>query len=206
MKRLRISKGNNVQTSVKKKKFGLMIGRFQPFHRGHQEIINEILLEGLTPIIFLGSSNEDRDKLKNPLTYAQRKELIRLVYSNVPIIFVCGIDYENWTEWFESVIYDLEETLFKEIDYEGRIKDDITLFSHNKETDRCTFRYGNKLYKNTFYTDIFRDEKFKIKEVQFVKRDDVKIDANARDIRTNIEGLRHLLDARVYFKLKEWLW
>ena len=59
-------------------KFGMFIGRCQPFHKGHTEIINEILLAGLTPIIVLGSSNDDRDRLKNPLTYAQRKELISL--------------------------------------------------------------------------------------------------------------------------------
>jgi len=189
-----------------KKKFGLFIGRCQPFHKGHQEIINEILLEGLIPVIVLGSSNDNRNKLKNPLTFAQRKELIRLVFPNVPIIFVRGIDYENWDNWYEHINQEIFVTLHKEIDYNGDIKNDIILFSHNKEVDRTTFTFKNKIYENTFYTDIFVNDGIELKQIEFVKRTDVKIDANARDIRDNIEGMKHLLDSRVYFKLKEWLW
>lgn len=188
------------------KKFGLFIGRMQPFHKGHQEIINEMLLEGLTPVIVLGSSNEDRNKLKNPLTYAQRKELIRLVFPNVPIIFVRGIDYENWDVWYNNVTQEIFNTLYKEIDYNGDIIKDMVLFSHNKEVDRTTFVFNGRKHENTFYTDIFEEQGMELKQVQFVKRTDVKIDANARDIRDNIEGMKHLLDSRVYFKLKEWLW
>jgi len=194
------------ETKKPKKKFGLFIGRCQPFHKGHQEIINEILLEGLTPIIVLGSSNDDRDRFKNPLTYAQRKELIRLIYPNIPIIFIRGVDYSDWDMWFSNLTNDIGDTLHKEIDYNGDIVNDIVLFSHNKEVDRTSFTFNNKKYKNTFYTDIFRDRGIVLKQVQFVKRTDVKINANARDIRENIEGMKHLLDARVYFKLKEWLW
>jgi len=178
----------------------------QPFHKGHQEIINEMLLEGLTPVIVLGSSNEDRNKLKNPLTYAQRKELIRLVFPNVPIIFVRGIDYENWDVWYNNVTQEIFNTLYKEIDYNGDIIKDMVLFSHNKEVDRTTFVFNGRKHENTFYTDIFEEQGMELKQVQFVKRTDVKIDANARDIRDNIEGMKHLLDSRVYFKLKEWLW
>jgi nicotinamide mononucleotide adenylyltransferase len=191
---------------VRQKKFGLVIMRAQPFHKGHQEIINEILLAGLTPVIVLGSSNDDRDRLKNPLTYAQRKELIRLVYPNVPIIFIRGIDYESWDLWYENLMKEIFNTLHKEIDYNGTLEDDIVLFSHNKEVDRTTFIFHNKEHKNTFYTDIFEEQGFVLRQIQFVKRTDVKIDANARDIRDNIEGMKHLLDARAYFKLKEWLW
>lgn len=194
------------EMSIVKKKFGLFIGRAQPFHKGHQEIINEMLLDGLIPIIVLGSSNDDRNKLKNPLTFAQRKELIRLVFPNVPIIFIRGIDYADWDEWYVNVIEEISQTLFKELDYNGYIYNDIVLFSHNKEVDRTSFTFKGKTYTDTFYTDIFVNEGIQLKQVEFVKRTDVKIDANARDIRDNIEGMKHLLDSRVYFKLKEWLW
>lgn len=189
-----------------KPKYGLFVARAQPYHKGHQEIINEILLDGLTPIIVLGSSNEDRDKLKNPLTYAQRKELIRLTLPNVPIVFVRGMDYENWDNWWVNLQQEIFNTLYKEFDYNGVLNDDIVLYSHNKEVDRTSFSFNGRLYENTFYTDIFIDQGFNLREVEFVKRNDVKIDANARDIRDNIEGLRHLLDARIYCKLKEWGW
>lgn len=184
----------------------MFIGRCQPFHKGHTEIINEILLEGLTPIVVLGSSNDDRNMLKNPLTYAQRKEIIRLVFPNVPIVFVRGLDFEEWDEWYFQMISDIKDTLHNEFDYTGDIFEDITLFSHNKEVDRQSFEYSGRAYHNTFYTDIFRDQGINIKQVEFVHRTDVTIDANARDIRDNLEGMKHLLDARVYNKLKNLGW
>ena len=192
------------------KKFGLFIGRCQPFHKGHIEIINEILLAGLIPIIVLGSSNDDRDKSKNPLTYAQRKELIRLVFPNTPIVFIRGIDYDSWDKWYWNLMNSIEDTIKYEFDLKYNTEDDfinsITLFSHNKEVDRTTFEWNNKVWENTFYTDIFEFMKFQIRQIQFVKRTDVKIDANARDIRDNLERMKHLLDARCYHKLKEWGW
>lgn len=188
------------------KKFGMFIGRCQPFHKGHIEIINEILLDGLTPIIVLGSSNDNRDKLKNPLTYAQRKELIRLVFPNTPIVFIRGLDFNDWFDWFYGLIGNIEQTLYEEFDYSDDIKKDIILYSHNKEVDRTSFSFNNKEYNNTFYTDIFEEYGIKLTQVEFVKRTDVKIDANARDIRNNIENMKHLIDSRCYFKLKEWNW
>lgn len=190
---------------MKNKKFGLFIGRCQPFHKGHQEIINEILLEGLQPIIVLGSSNIERDRQKNPLTYDQRKEIIRLVFPNTPIVFVRGLDFKDWTKWYEFTLKEIKETFFKEFDYNIK-KSEIVLFKHNKEVDRCSFEFKNKKYKNTFYTDIFKDEGFKLKQVKFVTREDIKINVNARDLRKNLKDYKHLLDARVYFKLKEWEW
>lgn len=190
-----------------KRKFGIFILRGQPFHKGHQEIINEILLDGRVPIIILGSSNHDRDRSKNPLTYAQRKELVRLVFPNVNIVFVRGIDYSDWTTWYNKLIQEIKETLYKEFDVEYTDLSDIAkLYSHNKEVDRQSFIFNGIEYTNTFYTEIFKDQGFGIQQVVFVNRIDVKIDVNARDIREDLEGRKHLMDARVYNKLKEWNW
>lgn len=189
------------------KKFGMINMRAQPFHRGHQEIINEILLAGLTPIIVLGSSNKERDKLRNPLTYAQRKELIRTIFPNIPIVFVRGLDYSNWDIWYDKLIEEMKIVIFREFDKEiENLQDDIVIFHNNKEVDITSYHFNGKNYVNTWYTDLFDDEGFETREVQFVSRDDIKIDSNARDIRENLEGLKHLLDARVYYKLKEWGW
>lgn len=189
-------------------KYGLISMRAQPFHRGHQEIVNEILLKGLTPIMVLGSSNHGRNLGKNPLTYAQRKELIRLIYPNIPIVFVRGVDYANWDEWCKEMIFGVGKTLANEFDREKTkpLQEDIIIFHNDKEVDKTSFTFNGKDYIDTWYTDIFNDKGFETREVQFVSRDDIKIDSNARDIRDNLEGLKHLLDARVYFKLKEWGW
>lgn len=188
-------------------KFGLFLGRMQPFHKGHQEIINEILLDKKIPIVVLGSSNLDRDKKKNPLTYAQRKELIQLVYPNIPMIFVRNMDFDSWDTWFDQLWDDVLFTLEKEIDYLGNLEDlkkELVIYYHNKEVDRTDFCFKGNLFKKTFYTDIFEKEGFNTRRIKFVNRDDIVIKSNARDIRKNIEMMKHLLDARVYFKLKEW--
>ena len=45
-----------------------------------------------------------------------------------------------------------------------------------------------------------------MKQIEFVDRADFKIDSNARDIRSDIEGFKHFLDARIYRVLKSKGW
>jgi nicotinamide-nucleotide adenylyltransferase len=56
-------------------KFGLYVGRFQPFHNGHKSVVKEALKHCDRLIIAVGSSQESRTK-KNPFTFEERRELI----------------------------------------------------------------------------------------------------------------------------------
>lgn len=53
----------------------VFIGRFQPFHRGHEFVVREALKLADTLIILIGSSNSPRT-LKNPFTYDEREAMI----------------------------------------------------------------------------------------------------------------------------------
>lgn len=190
-------------------KFGLLIGRFQPFHIGHQAIINEILLDDRIPIIVYGSSNDDRDLEKNPLSYIQRVVLVESVYSGIPIIHVKSLDYKDWTTWYDELIEAIKLALHDSSyfrDPSTPLQEDIILYYTNKEIDRSTFQYKNTLYVNTWYTQIFKNQDFTLKEASFNQHSNLQISANARDIRANLEQNKHLLDARVYHKLKHWEW
>lgn len=55
---------------------GLFIGRFQPFHKGHEKVINDILNKEDEIIIAIGSA-QDSYSLENPLTAGERYEIIR---------------------------------------------------------------------------------------------------------------------------------
>ena len=55
-------------------KTGLIIGRFQPFHRGHLYLIKQALKHVEKLIIGVGSSNIIDDK--NPFNFKERKNLI----------------------------------------------------------------------------------------------------------------------------------
>ncbi len=191
------AKAENIHEVIKDKEYGLVIGRFQPFHYGHQHIINEVLLSGKTPIILLGCGG---DETKNPLTYSQRKELIKLIYPDTEIIFKCVYDRENWTEWFDDVGHLIVGT-------SGRHVDQVTLYYNNKPQDRYDhFECQGREYYNEFYTKIFEDNGLKTQQVEFVERTDITVNADATNIRDNFEDFKHLLDARVYHKLKEWGW
>lgn len=183
-------------------KYGLMMGRFQPFHFGHQHIVNEIMLDGLTPIIMIGSINKDRDLTKNPLSLAQRIDTIRMIYPNPSDVLITGAeDSKDWNKWFNNVL-----DAIKDVIPDFKIED-LTLYFHNKETDIIdSFTIDNKEFKNCFYTEVFKYKGFKMKPIEFVNRSDFKIDSNARDIRADIEGFRHFLDARIYKYLKTMGW
>jgi nicotinamide-nucleotide adenylyltransferase len=54
---------------------GVLIGRFQPFHKGHLKIIKKILGEVDELIIVIGSS-QYKDTRENPLSAEEREEMI----------------------------------------------------------------------------------------------------------------------------------
>lgn len=55
--------------------FLVFIGRFQPFHVGHLEVIKTALDQAHKVIVLVGSSNQPRTE-KNPFTFDERKEMI----------------------------------------------------------------------------------------------------------------------------------
>ncbi len=59
-------------------KKALILGRFQPLHLGHLNIIHEVMKEGLLPIIGIGSSQEG-NTANNPFTSNERMEMIRTI-------------------------------------------------------------------------------------------------------------------------------
>ena len=57
-------------------KRGLFIGRFQPFHKGHLEIIKKVVKEIDELVIIVGSSQYSH-RLDNPFTAGERLTMIR---------------------------------------------------------------------------------------------------------------------------------
>ena len=185
--------------SEKVKEYGLILGRFQPFHYGHQHIINEVILDGRVPIIALGDDG-GKDNVRNPLTTDQRQELIRLIYPNHEIVFITVNDNSNWSDWFFNLGHSV-------IGNSGRHMDQVVMYFNNKEQDRYDhFECNGKEYVNEFYTKIFEDNGVRTQRVEFVERNDIVVDADATNIRDNLEAFKHLLDGRIYWKLKDWGW
>lgn len=54
----------------------LYIGKFQPFNKGHQEVVNRILKEHNQLIIVIGGADSSYTK-SNPFTSGERIEMIK---------------------------------------------------------------------------------------------------------------------------------
>ncbi len=88
---------------------GLLIGRFQPFHKGHLSAISFGLSKVENLWIGIGSSNKSHEK-KNPFTADERKEMIlsslnEETLKRIEIFYVPDIgDHEKWTYHVDSIV------------------------------------------------------------------------------------------------------
>jgi nicotinamide-nucleotide adenylyltransferase len=85
-----------------------MIGRFQPFHLGHLNLVRQVLAENDEIIILIGSSQTNYT-LKNPFTAGERIWMIRdtLIESKIDmskVFLVNATDDENNAKWFSNII------------------------------------------------------------------------------------------------------
>ena len=89
----------------------LFIGRFQPFHKGHLEIIRKISAEYQNIIIGIGSS-QYQNTLENPFSESERKEMIieslkEEGIKNYKIVLIPDIhNPPKWVEHVNSIISD----------------------------------------------------------------------------------------------------
>lgn len=93
-----------------KKTYDLLcfIGRFQPFHNGHAEVIDRALKLAKNVLVIVGSANQARS-LRNPFTLEERKSLISKIYPTVHLRGVADFDY-NDTAWVTTVTKIVNET------------------------------------------------------------------------------------------------
>lgn len=83
---------------------GILLGRFQTFHKGHQEMIDKALELCGRVGIFIGSSQESGTN-KNPFPYEMRKEMLQRIYGDkVSIYPLPDIGVGNNSKWGDYVI------------------------------------------------------------------------------------------------------
>ncbi len=70
-------------------KYSLFIGRYQPFHAGHQKLIQTVLDEGKNVCIALRDTEiSDTD----PYTTDERKKMIEKIFPQVKVIVIPDIE------------------------------------------------------------------------------------------------------------------
>lgn len=93
------------------KRTAFVIGRFQPFHRGHIKLITAC--KDFDQIIVFIGSTEQKPSLKNPLSFEQRKLLIEetlRTFTYLPkITYISLPDTQPDALWFTSILIKLRE-------------------------------------------------------------------------------------------------
>lgn len=119
---------------------GIIVGRFQHIHSGHEKIINigRSLCEKL--LVFIGSTGED-PSFRNPYDYEYRKKLIEMIYKedikSGKVIIRPLKDLENKDDlapkWGEYVLMNAKDILGKrpECIIYGKDKDIFKCFDKN---------------------------------------------------------------------------
>ncbi len=93
----------------KKYDFGIVIGRFQPFHSAHQALIKHALQLAEKVVVVLGSARSASD-VKNPFTPAMREEIIGACFPEERgrLVFRAVRDYPYndhvWTTEVQNVV------------------------------------------------------------------------------------------------------
>ncbi len=87
----------------------LFIGRFQPFHHGHRNVVEKLLSEHNEVIICVGSAESPMTG-KNPFSAGERVEMIRAAFneaqlSRILIIPVRDVnDHARWVQHVKSLV------------------------------------------------------------------------------------------------------
>jgi len=89
-------------------KRGLFVGRFQPFHKGHLEVVKRILKEVDELVIIVGSSQYSH-RLDNPFTAGERITMIRkaLQEEEIPLsrIWIIPVpDVHRHALWVSEIV------------------------------------------------------------------------------------------------------
>lgn len=99
---------------MKKYDYAVVIGRFQPFHSAHQNLITHALSLASKVIVVLGSARSASD-VKNPFTPAMREEIIRTCFPDESerLVFRAVRDYPYndhiWTTEVQNLVAEITD-------------------------------------------------------------------------------------------------
>lgn len=83
---------------------GIYIGRFQPFHLGHLQVVEKAATEVDTLIIFIGSAQHSNQQ-RNPFSFEDRKKMILESISHISLNIEIEplLDCEDDIDWLNQI-------------------------------------------------------------------------------------------------------
>jgi nicotinamide-nucleotide adenylyltransferase len=90
-------------------KLGILVGRFQTIHSGHEQMIRTAAAVCERAAIFVGSSQESGTQ-KNPFSYELRREMLKKVFgAGIEIYPLPDIGVGNNARWGDYVLKNVHE-------------------------------------------------------------------------------------------------
>lgn len=113
---------------------GVFIGRFQPFHQGHEQVVRRALSQVKKLLILCGSSDQMRS-VKNPFLFSERKKFITEILEDCEnrLHFIPLKDYPNndllWKQCVQKKVLDYaDNSHIKSIALVGHRKDESSFY------------------------------------------------------------------------------
>ncbi|KKT39509.1 hypothetical protein A3K29_02075 [Candidatus Collierbacteria bacterium RIFOXYB2_FULL_46_14] len=131
------------------KEVAVLLGRFSPFHKGHQAQVDLMITErGLENcMIIIGSSNSCNQR--TPFSYEQRREIIKQIYPamrivplpdiNPKLVYFDGSTNDQWL----AEIKKLENNMAVRFVFYGGSNEDLAVLATKFMTKIAASRYGD---------------------------------------------------------------
>lgn len=133
----------------------VIIGRFQPFHNGHQHLIQEALTHAEEVLILVGSANKSVN-IKNPFTFQERKEMIKSTFQSMRVSVEPLADFTYNDElWVQNV----QRIVSK---HTARPSDKIVLIGHDKDHSS----YYLNLFPQWSFKDVGHQDKLNSTDIR----------------------------------------
>jgi len=133
--------------SDQKYDYAVIIGRFNPAHLGHQELIEESFKIAKNTIILIGSCFKPRD-IKNPFTGHERADMISSMF---PKVFGTSRNNHIYYDFLQDYVYNdqkwvmqVQSKVDKIIEFKGKDPDKVSI---------CIL--GGKKDDSSYYLDMF---------------------------------------------------
>lgn len=96
---------------------GLVVGRFQTFHKGHERLVNTGLLLCDRVLILIGSAQECGTE-RNPFNINTRTKILKAIYGDRPEVMIYGLsdmtdENDIRPEWGRYLLDNVERYIYK---------------------------------------------------------------------------------------------
>ena len=120
---------------MKKYDLAVYIGRFQPFHKGHEYVIDEAFKIADKVLVLVGSAYASRS-IKNPFTYEERKSML-----------------DNYLINKEALVFPLADYIYEENQWLTEVQDKIVDRNFNETHKICMI--GHDKDDTSYYINSF---------------------------------------------------